>query len=340
MSSCKTVTLCFLALTLGQPLTVLAQTARIKDVVEIKGVRENSLQGVGLVIGLSATGDSPASVATKDALATMLGKFGHPYAPAQLAGGAVALVSVTGQLKTFMQNGDRFDVQLASLGDAKSLVGGTLMMTLLRAADGQVYGTAGGRVLTSSDSSPKAVQTSAVLPNGGVVEREFRPELEREGQIVLSLRQPDFTTAMNVADAINAKLSGLFAKAADPSRVDVIVPEPYAGRLVEFIAELEQLAIITDLKAVIVLNERTGTVVAGGDVRIFPVSIAHGKMAIQVGGDTVNLRDDKRKGEEQSTTVSALAAGVTAFGMGPRDLIAILHALKASGAIQADIKSL
>ncbi len=321
-------------------MPLLAESVRIKDLVEVKGVRVNELTGVGLVVGLPGTGDGAASMATRKAMMSLFAKLGHATPVDQIVAGSAAIVSVTAKLKTFSQNGDRLDVQIATLGDAASLVGGTLLMTPLKAAGGEVYAVAAGKVSTSSDSSPKAVLTAGSISGGASVEKEFRPEIERYGQVILSLRDPDFTTAMNIADVINTHLSGFFAKAADPVRIELTVPETYQGRVVEFVAEIEQLHADADQKAIVVINERSGTVVSGADIMIRPVAISHGSLTIEVGSERLTVMDATKKGEPAQTTVGSLAAGLTGFGLKPRDLISVLEAMKAAGALHAELKFL
>jgi flagellar P-ring protein precursor FlgI len=316
----------------------LAQDVRIKDLVHVRGVRTNQLVGFGLVVGLSNSGDSRKSIATNKATATMLSKLGMATRPEDVSSGSVAGVIVTAELPVFSRNGDRIDVKISTIGDAKSLAGGTLLMTPLRAGDGQVWVVASGSVAVgqASGSGPQ-VLTVAAVPGGGVVERDHAPAFAPSGKIILSLRDPDFTTNSRLVDAVNSHFREFVARSLDPATIEVTVPEIWTDRTVEFQAELEGLRVRVDRRAVVVLNERTGTVVMGADVSISSVAISHGSLSIQVGG---------KKGADQGvvnvsgTTVGKLVETLNNLGVRPADLVGIVQALRASGALQADIKFL
>jgi flagellar P-ring protein FlgI len=317
--------------------SAFAQSVRIKDLTNIRGVRDNQLVGFGLVIGLNATGDSPASIATNAAVKNLLNKLGMMPPEETVTSASMAAVVVTANLPTFVVHGDKIDVQVASIGNAKSLAGGTLLMTPLKAGDGEVYVVAQGSIATSGAVGAGArVLTTARVLQGGMVEREFKPKLVHNGRILLSIKKPDFTTSMRIADRINFEFKGFFAKSLDPVSVEVEVPSHYEDRLTEYISEMEALTVEIDQKAVVLINERTGTVVMGGDVKLSPVALSHGMLSIDIG--------DGKKGSVSSpateTSVGAFVETLNGLGVTPTDLIAILQSLHAAGALQAELKML
>ena len=317
-----------------------AQDVRIKDLVNVRGVRSNQLMGVGLVVGLSKTGDSVASLSTNKATAAMLQHMGLKVTEQQLTGGNAALVMVTSDLPSFARNGDHVDARVSTLGDAKSLAGGVLMGAALKGQDGQVYAMAQGNVVIGQAlGSGVQVQTVAVVPNGAVVEREFLPVIDQDGVITLSLKKPDFTTNRRLVEAINKHFKGFYATSKDVHAVDVEIPTLFQGRTVDFIAEMEGLKVTIDQKAVVIINERTGTVIMGGDVLISPVTISHGDLSISVGGSGGG---GKKKGgavvNMGGTNVSKLIEGMNSMGMKPADLVGVMQALQTAGALQGDLK--
>jgi len=324
-------------------IPVKAEESRIKDLTNIRGVRPNQLIGYGLVVGLSGSGDSRKSLTTNKAVASMLTRLGTRTTPEEAVAGSIASVIVTAELPPFSRNGDRIDVRLSTVGDAKSLAGGTLILTPLRAGDSNVYAAAQGAVVVGQASGTGVqVLTVANVPGGAFVEREFIPDFAVADTFVLSLKVPDFTTNSRVADEINKYFRGFFARSLDLASVEVTIPENYLDRTVEFVSEMEHLKVSVDRKAVVIVNERTGTVVMGHDVVIAPVSIAHGNLAIQVGASKGNS-----KGEGQSpkvvvnlggTTVGKLIETLNALGVRPPDLVGILQAMHAAGAMQAEMK--
>jgi flagellar P-ring protein precursor FlgI len=318
----------------------LAQEVRIKDLANVRGVRSNQVMGLGLIVGLNKTGDSGASIATNQTATAMLQKMGLKITDKQVTGGVAALVMVTADLPAFSRNGDRLDVRVSTLGDAKSLAGGVLMSSALKANDGQVYGMAHGPVVVGQASGVGVqVQTVATVPSGMVVEREFIPMIDKEGIISLSLRRPDFTTNRRLVESINRHFKGFFATSKDIHGIDVEIPSIYEGRTVEFISELEALKVAVDQKSIVLINERTGTVVMGGDVVISPVTISHGDLSISVGGGGGGA---KKKGASVmnlgGSTVSKLIEGMNAMGMKPNDLVGVMQALQSAGALQGELK--
>lgn len=320
--------------------SALAQDVRIKELVNVRGVRSNQVMGVGLVVGLNKTGDSSASLSTNQATAAMLQKMGLKITDKQISGGTGALVMVTGELPAFARNGDKIDIRVSTLGDAKSLAGGVLMSTALKANDGQVYGMAHGPVVVSQATGVGVqVQTVANVPSGMTVEREFAPVIDKDGLITLSLKRPDFTTNRRLVEVINKHFRGFFATSKDVHGVDVEIPSIFEGRTVDFIAELESLKVSIDQKAVVLINERTGTVIMGGEVVISPVTISHGDLSISVGGSGGG---GKKKGAAVvnlgGSTVSKLIEGMNSMGMKPNDLIGVMQALQSAGALQGELR--
>ncbi|NRA43764.1 MAG: flagellar basal body P-ring protein FlgI [Oligoflexales bacterium] len=316
------------------------QRARLKDLTNIKGVRSNKLIGYGVVFGLAGTGDSAASITSLETVSQMLTKLGVKSKPEQLASGNFASVLVTAELPPFARSGDRLDIRVSTNGDATSLAGGTLLLSELRAGDGKVYVVAQGPVVIGQANGVGAsVLTVATVPMGGLVEREFRPQLAPGGSLILSLKKADFTTNARISHAVNAHFRGFYAKSLDPASIRVEVPPQFKSRLVEFVAELESLKVALDRKAVVVLNERTGTVVIGNDVTLGPVTIAHGDLSIKV----KDPEDEEAEEKDHSllnlpkATVGGLVKSLNELGVKPQDLIGILQAIHAAGALQGEI---
>ena len=350
------------------PGVVSAESAvtRIKDIAKVQGVRSNQLMGYGLVVGLNKTGDSNKALETIQSIGNMLKAYGVAIDPSSLKPDNAAAVMVTATLPPFVREGDTIDVTVSSIADAKSIQGGTLLQTPLRAANGDVYAVAQGPVSTGGfmagnggSKVQKNFPTVGTTPNGAIVERSVEDNLGADGHISLSLAQPDFTTAARMAQSINARFGGI-ATAANPGRIDISVPGAYRGNVVSFIASLESLPIMPDNVAKVVLNERTGTIVMGGDVSVDACAITQGGLTIKVEHDTdVNQpapfsygstivtrnTDTKAKEDKASTIVLPATANVNdivgalnAVGATPRDTISILQAMKAAGAIHADLQ--
>ena len=312
---------------------------RIKDLANIRGVRANQLIGFGLVIGLRGTGDSKKSLATNKATANMLTRLGMRTDINDTVTASIAAVVVTAELPPFSRNGDRIDLRVSTVGDAVSLAGGTLVQTHLKAGDSEVYSIGQGAVVVGQASGSGAqVLSVATVPNGGVVEKEYRPELGLDGKLTLSLKQPDFTTSSRVAEKINAYLKGFFAQAKDPVSVEIKLPSAFRkeGRLVEFISEIESLRVSADQKAAVVVSERTGTVVMGSQVLIDDVTIAHGELSIKVA--SAAKEPGKRVVKFSAATVGSLVETLNSMGVKPADLVGILQAIHAAGALKAELR--
>lgn len=350
--------------------TEVLASSRIKDVVEFEGVRDNQLVGYGLVVGLNNTGDTiKTGHFTKQSLQAMLNRLGVKPTDAGLDSKNVAAVMVTASLPPFARQGSRIDVRVSALGDAKSLLGGALLVTPLLGADGEVYAVAQGQLVVggftasgNAETVTKGVPTSGRIASGAIVEREVGFKLGNMGVVKLNLRNPDFTTARRIAQAINAFLGTDSAKAADLTTVAIAVPAAYKNNVVNLLTDVEQLRIEPDQAARIVIDETSGTIVMGENVRISTVAIAQGALTIRItetqqvsqpgpfatAGTTatvdrtdiqVDEQADRRLGVlNQGVTLQELVNGLNALGIGPRDMITILQAVKAAGALQADIE--
>ncbi|MGR0183656.1 flagellar basal body P-ring protein FlgI [Azospirillum aestuarii] len=346
-----------------------ASSARIKDVVDVEGVRDNMLIGYGLVVGLNGTGDSlNNSPFTEQSLVGMLERMGVNTRGTNLRTKNVAAVMVTATLPPYSAQGTRIDATVSAMGDSKSLLGGTLLVTPLLGADGEVYAVAQGPIAVSGFSAQgqgasvtRGVPTSGRISSGAIVEREIQFSLAELPVLRLSLRNPDFTTAQRVATAINIQLRGNRAQATDPSSVLLSVPEARRGDIVGLITEIEQLRVTPDQVARVVVDEKSGVIVMGENVRISTVAIAQGNLTIRVtetpqvsqpgpfsqGETAVVPRTDIQVDDQSNNRLAVMNSGVTlqelvqslnALGVGPRDMIAILQSIKAAGALQAEIE--
>lgn len=350
-----------------------AHAERIKDVVAFEGVRDNMLMGYGLVVGLNGTGDKLQNNAfTEQSLIGFLERQGVNTRGLQLKSKNVAAVTVTAKLPPFARAGANIDVNISAMGDAKSLMGGTLLATSLQGPDGNVYAVGQGPVTVggfaaageSGTSITKGVPTNGFIPNGAIVEREVDFKLNDMANLRLSLRNPDITTASNVSRAINQQVGAGTSRVDDPGTVTVTVPTAYQGDVVALLADIETLPVETDQPARIVVDEATGTIVMGENVRISTVAVAQGNLVVKVeekpqvsqpnpfapeGAETVVVpRTDVTVDEEagnkvallqEGATLKDLVGGLNALGVGPRDLITILQTIKAAGALQADIET-
>lgn len=349
---------------------VHAKTSRIKDIVDIEGVRENQLVGYGLVVGLNGTGDGLNNAPfTRQSLIAMLERLGVNVRGENLNTGNVAAVMVTATLPPFTNQGSKIDVNISALGDASSLQGGTLLVTPLIAADGEVYAVAQGEVNIAGFSAEgdagsvtQNIPTAGRIPNGGIVEREIDFKLEDLQNVRLALRNPDFTTSRRIAQAINSFTNARLAKSENSASVVLYRPANYDGTIVDLITDIEQLPIQPDQPAKVVISERSGVVVMGADVRVSNVAIAQGNLTLKINetpqvsqanpfadqGETVIVpRTDIEANAGEDVKLAVLESGVTLqelvtslnkLGMKPRDIITILQAIKAAGALQAEIE--
>lgn len=348
----------------------MTNMSRIKDLADVEGVRQNQLVGYGLVVGLQGTGDSlNNSPFTRQSLTAMLERLGVNTRGANLRTANVAAVMVTANLPAFSTQGTRLDVTVSALGDAGSLEGGTLLVTPLLGADGEVYAVAQGSIAVAgfgfegeAARIQRGVPTVGRISNGALVEREIEFTLAEKRRLRLALRNPDFTTARRIASAINDFLGADAAAPSDPSTVHLRIPDNYRGNMIELLTEVEQLRVEPDQPAKIVVDERSGIIVMGRDVRVSTVAVAQGNLTVTIteepqvvqplpftDGATVAVprtgievfgEDGQLAIVPEGVTLRELVDGLNALGIGPRDLIAILQAIKAAGALQADIEVL
>jgi len=345
-------------------------SSRIKDIADVEGIRDNMLVGYGLVVGLNGTGDTLRNAPfTQQSLVGMLERLGVNTRGATLKTENVAAVMVSANLPPFAPQGTRIDVTVSALGDASNLQGGVLLVTPLTGADGQVYAVAQGPVATGgfaaggeAASIVRGVPTNGRIANGAIVEREIEFKLTDLPTLRLSLRNPDLTTARRMAAAINTYLGRNAAFADNPTSVELSMPQGYHGDLVSLLTDIEQLRVEPDLPARVVIDEGSGVIVMGDNVRVSRVAIAQGNLTISVNetpqvsqpspfsnaGDTVvvprtDVKVDEEKGRQLaflqgSISLRELVDGLNALGVTPRDMITILQAIKAAGALQADIQ--
>jgi flagellar P-ring protein precursor FlgI len=364
----KPLTRAFFFCFLMQAPAAPALAARLKDLVAIEGVRDNQLLGYGLVVGLAGTGDRQQSVFSAQSLTNLLQRMGVTVSPLAIRVANTAAVLVTATLPAFAQPGMHLDITAAAIGDARNLQGGILVLTSLRGADGQVYAVAQGPVVTGGFSSGKAGNTQTVNhptvgrgPAGATVERGA-PSVAPKGIIHLQVRQSDFTTTTRIVEAVNQKFNvgNAPAHADNAGLVSVAVPAEYSTRVTEFISQLENLTVEADRPARVVINERTGTIVLGKDVRVSPVAILHGNLTVEIQTEmqvsqpnalaagntvvvpqtTVTAKEEKARNLvlKQGATVEELVRALASIGSTPRDVIAILQNLRAAGALEAEIE--
>jgi len=316
------------------------QAARIKDIANVRGVRENQLIGYGLVVGLKGTGDGKNEFTSKS-FARMLDLVGLKLESNEIASKNVAAVLVTAVLPPFARSGNKIDITVNAIGESSSLEGGTLVQTPLRAANQQVYAVGQGSVLVGSSDGQKVHTTVARVPNGAIIEKDLDVEFSSQKMFRLTLHSPDFTTAARLAKTINQDLAGKYAAAKDSATVDVIVPFSYEGNAVELMANIESLDVHTDGRAKVVVNEKTGTVVIGEHVRITKIAISHGNLSLKVGdGKSKDQKGDRVAMVEGEASVGDIVKAMNALGVSPKDLITILQNIKAAGALQGELEIL
>ncbi len=345
-----------------------AHAERIKDIATFSGIRENELIGYGLVVGLNGTGDKDGTYIFQP-FANMLTRMGISVNAADIKGKTknIAAVIVTAKLPTMVKPGSKVDVQVSSIGDAKSLQGGTLLMAPLRGPDGNVYAVAQGPVsiggFLAGGAGAQAIKNHpnvGTVPNGAIVEKEVPVQLNDKNRLDLLLTVQDITTAKKTADSINMGLGGVFAKAEGPSVVSIKVPDAYANRVVDLMSKIELINVDVDVPARVVINEKTGTIVIGDNVTISPIALAHGGLTIEIKveyqvsqppplapekAETVVVPKIEMKAEEKKaplvevkgTTIGELVKALNVLGVTPKDLIAILQAIKTSGSLKAEL---
>jgi flagellar P-ring protein precursor FlgI len=351
----------------GAPVSAADTPTRLKDVASIQGVESVPLIGYGLIVGLNKTGDKRQTIFSAQTLANMLERFGVSVPAGQIKIENVAAVLVTAELPAYARPGARIDVTASSVGDARSLQGGTLLATALRGGDGRVYALAQGPLSIGGfggGSGGNSVQVNHLtvgrVPGGAQVQLGSGTTLPSSDTIMLALREPDFVSAARIAEAVNAELGTGRAAIVDPGSVSVRVPDEYKSNIAPLMAKLELLSVQTDANARVVINERTGTVVVGGNVRIGAAAVAHGSLSVRItttyevsqpnplskGGDTAVVPNEQVDVSEKSaqlvtleegTTLDSVVRALNALGASPRDIIAIMQALKAAGALRADL---
>lgn len=346
--------------------TALANV-RLKDITTLQGVRQNQLIGYGLVVGLDGTGDGSSNRFTVQSLATMMNNLGVGIDPSQVNVKNVAGVIVTAYLPPFARMGSKIDILVSSLGDAKSLQGGTLLLTPLKGADGKVYAVAQGPVTiggfaeeSGGAGATKNHPTVGKVPGGASIERELPFNFADIDSLTYALNTPDFTTANRVVRAVNRVLGGTFAMATDSGTIRIQIPEKYRKKVVKLVSTIESVRIRPDANAKVVVNERTGTVVVGEDVKISTVAIAHGSLTITIQPDAVISQPEPfsegetlvfeqpqvqvTEGEDNlalipgGVSIGDLVKALNAIGVSPRDLIAVFQAIQAAGALQAELE--
>lgn len=356
-------------LTLLVAAPVVPAATRVKEIASIEGVRDNQLLGYGLVVGLNGTGDKRQTFFSAQTLANLLDRMGIQVSPTAIQVRNTAAVMITTNLPPYAQPGTRIDVQVSAIGDATNLQGGTLILTPLKAANGEVFAVAQGSVVTGGfvagrgggNSTTVNHPTAGRVPSGAIVEHA-PPSVTPGDRIRLQLRMADFTTSARLAAAVNQKFGAGTARCESAGLVSVAVPPEWAKKNVEFVAEIEGLTLEADRLARIIINERTGTITAGREIRIRPVAILHGNLSIAVQTTfevsqpaplsqgqtmitpdvTVAAKEEPAKNIQlkQGATVDDLVRALTAVGSTPRDIIAILQNLKATGALDAEIEVL
>ncbi len=343
-----------------------ASAVRIKDIASFGGVRDNQLVGYGLVVGLSGTGDKRDSAFTMRSMVNMLEKMGVQVDQKQMKPKNVAAVMVTARMPVSAKPGSRLDVTVSSLGDSTSLLGGVLIQTPLKGIDGKVYVLAQGALTVGGFSvsgtqaqAQKNIATVAQVPGGGIVERAVPFEFNSQDSLILTMHSPDFSTTNQVVDRINTALGGNFARSVDVGTVNLDIPNDFKGNIVPLMASLENIEVVPDTAAKIVVDEKTGTIIMGREVRISRVAVAHGNLQVLVqenqnvsqpgmfsGGSTVvtpstdiATREEQRKlNILEGATLQELVDGLNSVGATPRDLISILRAMKSAGALHAHLE--
>ncbi len=341
---------------------------RIKDIATFSGIRENEIIGYGLVVGLNNTGDKDGTYIFQP-FANMLNKMGITVNQADIKGKTknIAAVIVTAKIPTMVKPGSTVDVLVSSIGDAKSLQGGTLLMAPLKGPDGNVYAVAQGAISLGGfagggggTTTVKNHPTVGMIPNGAIVEREIPVQMNRKSRLELLLSSQDITTSKRIADKINESFNNSIAQAESPSLIALNVPQDYTGKVLDFMSKVELLDVAVDMPAKVIINERTGTVVIGENVRISPIALAHGGLTIEIKTEfqvsqplpfapkkaqtvvvpKTDVKAEEKKGslmEVKGATIGELIKALNALGVTPRDLVAIIQAIKASGSLKAEL---
>lgn len=337
-------------------VSVALYATKITDIASVVGVRDNQLIGYSLVVGLQKTGDGTTSAFTLQSIANMLKAMNIDMQPSAIKSKNVAAVVVTAKIGAFARQGDKIDITVSSIGDAKSLEGGTLLMTPLKGVDGKIYALGQGPVSIGGKNErgggAASHPTAGMVYSGGVVEREIVHDLYHQEQITLSLKDSSFNNAVAVQNAVNARYASQLAVAIDPRTIRL--KKPANRSMVEFLAEIQDTDIIYEPKKRIIVNERTGTVVSGIDIEVKPIIITHGDITIKIRSDdevtkpagsvevdedmVIGLNENELYTKKGTTTVANVTRSLQKLGATPKDIIAILQAIKSSGAIAADLE--
>lgn len=330
----KKIALAFLLLSLN------AEAARLKDVASIRGVRENQLIGYGLVVGLKGTGDTQAEFTSKS-FGRLIEKLGVQLDNKDLTSKNVAAVIITATLPPFAKAGNPLDITVSAVGDATSLVGGTLLQAPLRAGNDEIFAVAQGAISVLGDG--KEVHTTVGrVPNGAMIERDIQADFASRKMYRMTLHNPDFTTAARTILTINKELGGQYASAKDAGTIDIITPAAYENRGVELMATIEAIEINPDQKAKVVINEKTGTIVIGEKVKISKVGLSHGNITLKVVDEKTKKltpSEDKVALLDTGANVGDLVQALNKLGVTPKDLISILQSIKAAGALHGELET-
>ncbi len=325
--------------------SILSQAARLKDIASIRGVRENQLIGYGLVVGLKGTGDSQSEFTSKS-FSRLIEKLGIKLEKTDIQSKNVASVIVTATLPAFAKAGNPLDITVSSIGDATSLVGGTLLQAPLRAANDEIFAVGQGAVSVTGDG--KDIHTTAGrIPNGAMIERDIQADFATKKMYRMTLHNPDFTTAARTILTINRELGGLYASAKDAGTIDIITPSAYENKGVELMATIEAIEINPDQRARVLINEKTGTIVIGEKVKISRVGISHGNLTLKVTEDKTKktsgaavVNGDKVTVLDTGASVGDLVQALNKLGVSPKDLISILQSVKAAGALHGELETM
>ena len=314
-----------------------AEPVRLKNLVSVKGVRENPVIGHGIVIGLNGTGDGGGEIVDRS-LKRMFSRLGLDPQE-EMTSKNVASVIVTANLPPFGRIGQKIDAKVSSIGNASSLSGGTLLITPLKAGDGDVYAIAHGSLSVGGVENGKKFPTTAIINSGAIIEKEVNVEFDKKKSIRLGLHNPDFTTSARIEKTINQELGGKYAVSRDATTIDLMVPVHYERNVVQLMALIENFSVHTDMKTKIVINERTGTIVAGGDVIMKPMAIGHGDLTVEVKGEEGEQSNSVHY-VSKGSTLNDLVNALNSFGAQPEDLISIFQAMKKNGTLIGDIEFL
>ncbi len=322
--------------------SVISSAARLKDIASIRGVRENQLIGYGLVVGLKGTGDSQAEFTSKS-FARLIEKLGIKLEKTDLQSKNIAAVIVTATLPAFAKAGNPMDVTVSSIGDATSLVGGTLLQAPMRAANDETFAVAQGSISITGDGKDMHT-TSGRIPNGAMIERDIQADFASKKMFRMTLHNPDFTTAARTMLTINKQLGGIYASAKDAGTIDIITPANFENKGVELLATIESIEINPDQRARVLINEKTGTIVIGEKVKISRVGISHGNLTLKVTEDknkkSNSTNEDKVTVLDTGANVGDLVQALNKLGVSPKDLISILQSVKAAGALHGELETM